>query len=326
MLDAAALRDYDLLRHQAACLPWPNHSRLVVQGDDRVKFLNSYCTNDLTQLKPGQGCEAFIPNSQGKVLGFVHIYCEPDRLVMETSSDQAAPLIAHLDRYVLRSKVELIDETSATRTWLLAGPESTAILQRGTTSSLPHDVIGSAAIDWHGHHIRVASTRLLTVPAWLISCAPDQAAPMQTTIDTQHVPTADPHAFESLRIESGTALYGIDISVDNLPQELGIDAQAISFRKGCYLGQETIARIDAMGHVNWHWTGFRFSSPACPSRGIELTANEKPVARITSVAWSPCLQSWLGVGYVRRGFHKSGTELSYESKPVVVTAVPLANP
>ncbi|MFM2092997.1 MAG: Aminomethyltransferase, partial [Planctomycetota bacterium] len=282
MLNAAVSRDYDLLRHQAACLPWPTHSRLVVRGDDRVKFLNSYCTNDLTQLKPGQGCEAFIPNSQGKVLGFVHIYCETDRLLMETASGQAAPLIAHLDRYVLRSKVELIDETLATQTWLLAGPESTAILQRGTTSALPIDAIGSGIIDWHGHRIWVASTRLLSVPAWLISCAPDHAVSLQTTIDAQHVPTADAHAFESLRIESGTAFYGIDISADNLPQELGIDAQAISFRKGCYLGQETVARIDAMGHVNWHWTGFRFSSPDCPQPGIELTANDKPVARITS--------------------------------------------
>ena len=79
------------------------------------------------------------------------------------------------------------------QTWLLAGPESTAILQRGTTSSLPIDAIGSGSIDWHGHRLWVASTRLLTVPTWLISCAPEHAASLQTTLDAQQMPTADAH-------------------------------------------------------------------------------------------------------------------------------------
>lgn len=325
MLDASITRDYEQLRNQAAYLPWDHHTRLAIRGDDRIKFLNSYCTNDLTQLSPGSGCEAFVPNSQGKVLGFVTIYCESDRLLIETTTGQAASLMAHFDRYILRAKVELSNETSEIKAFVVAGPTASTILQQGTCSDLPLETLGSRNLEWHGLPIWLASTRLLSAPAFLLACPAANVVALEKLLK-QHVPCVASAAFEILRIESGTAWYGTDITSDNLPQELGIYARAISFRKGCYLGQETIARIDAMGHVNWHWTGFRFTTAACPSGVSELMMSDKLAARITSIAWSPRLRSWLGVGYVRRGLQKPGTELPCQSGSAVVTALPLTDP
>src|SRR5262249_53366715 len=96
-----------------------------------------------------------------------------------------------------------------------------------------------------------------------------------------------PAAIESARLEAGFPLFGQDITEDNLPQEVGRDAQAISFTKGCYLGQETVARIDALGHVNRRLVGLKFSGTEIPQIGAAIIAGDQQVGRVTSAAWSP---------------------------------------
>src|SRR5205814_560451 len=116
-------------------------------------------------------------------------------------------------------------------------------------------------------------------------------------------------ALEMVRIEAGTPFFGQDITDKNLPQELGRDALAISFTKGCYLGQETVARIDALGHVNQTLRGLRFAGLEIPQAGADLSTPDKPdkaVAHVTSAAFSPRLAAPLALGYVRRGYEAPG--------------------
>jgi folate-binding protein YgfZ len=117
-------------------------------------------------------------------------------------------------------------------------------------------------------------------------------------------------AFEAARIEQGFPLFGQDISDKNLPQEVGRDKLAISFVKGCYLGQETVARIDALGHVNRKLARLRFSGPAVPGPGTELRAGEQVVGEVTSASWSPRLRSPVALGYVRTAHLSPGTRLT----------------
>ena len=137
-------------------------------------------------------------------------------------------------------------------------------------------------------------------------------------------------AFEMARIEAGTPLYARDISDKNLPQEVNRDALAISFTKGCYLGQETVARIDALGHVNRVLVGVRFAGSEPPPPGTELTVTEAQgsegkatVGAVTSAAYSPRLGSSLALAYVRRGHTQPGTQLTSSAGPAQVVSLPL---
>ena len=132
-------------------------------------------------------------------------------------------------------------------------------------------------------------------------------------------------AVEMARLEAGTPLFGQDITDKNLPQELARNAFAISFTKGCYLGQETVARIDALGHVNQTLCGLRFPAPHIPPPGTELTADGKVVAHVTSAAFSPRLGSPVALGFVRRGHDAPGTKLRSSLGEASVVELPLAN-
>jgi folate-binding protein YgfZ len=132
-----------------------------------------------------------------------------------------------------------------------------------------------------------------------------------------------PAAAEMLRVELGWPWFGRDIHSDNLPQEVGRNERAISFTKGCYLGQETVARIDALGHVNWRLTGLRFAPDDRWDAASELQVDGKTVARLTSRSYSPQLGAVLAMAYVRRGWEKPGTRLPGPVAEAEVVALPV---
>ncbi len=143
----------------------------------------------------------------------------------------------------------------------------------------------------------------------------------ELSIAAKHVRLADDAVIESLRLEAGTPLYGVDISVENLPQEIARDTQAINFKKGCYLGQETVARIDALGHVNKLLLLVKFPASAAIPVGTELLAGDKVVGRVTSAAWSPQHQAMLALGYVRRELAKRGTRVESSAGPGEIVTI-----
>ncbi len=133
-----------------------------------------------------------------------------------------------------------------------------------------------------------------------------------------------PAAFDAARIEWGFPLYGVDITDKNLPQEVARDALAISFVKGCYLGQETVARIDALGHVNKLLVGVRFHGATVPSPDTELSAAGQTVGHVTSATYSPRLSAPLALAYVRRGSNEPGTKLSSALGDAAVVRLPVS--
>ncbi len=323
MLDPVAQRDYEALRHGVGYCDWNRTTRIEITGDDRCKFLNSYCTNDLKALQPGQGCETFVPNGQGKVLGFLAVFCDTDRWIIETAPDQASTLLNHFDRYVLRSKVAFRELPSEVPRRLLAGRGVEALLSQGTSQELPSTLNSHRRVVWHGWPLWVARIQYLGPQTWLLAMESSAPEAVDETLLGRGARRCGERAIESLRLESGTPVYGVDISTENLPQELAIDARTISFNKGCYLGQETIARIDAMGHVNWLWAGFQFSEATLPAIGTEMKRNDKVVGRVTSAAWSPLLNAPLAVGFVRRGHHSIGTSFATSFGSAEIVTLPV---
>jgi hypothetical protein len=134
---------------------------------------------------------------------------------------------------------------------------------------------------------------------------------------------AGPPAFTAARVEAGVPLWGVDFDEQNFPQEVGRDRQAISFTKGCYLGQETVARIDALGHVNQRLVGVRFLGGDLPDPGAELSHAAKKVGRVTSAALSPRLNAPLALAMVRREANAVGTRLDSPVGPCEVVPLPV---
>jgi folate-binding protein YgfZ len=129
--------------------------------------------------------------------------------------------------------------------------------------------------------------------------------------------------FHTARIEAGTPLFGIDFDDQNLPQEIGRDREAISFTKGCYLGQETVARIDALGHVNQQIVGIRFHGSDVPGVGTQLLRGGAVVGKVTSPAFSPKLNCAIALAMVRREVTADGTSLTCQTGDCEVIRLPL---
>ncbi len=159
---------------------------------------------------------------------------------------------------------------------------------------------------------------------FLLSSAWEQASGVVRSLCESGVIDCGPEAFEAARIERGFPLHGRDISDQNLPQEVNRDVLAISFVKGCYLGQETVARIDALGHVNKRLVGLRFAGATVPEAGTELTVDGQTAGHVTSAAYSPRLSAPLALGYVRRGKEAPGTRLDSAEGEAEVVSLPVS--
>lgn len=164
---------------------------------------------------------------------------------------------------------------------------------------------------------------LLSVPTFLVQVRRDALPAVRTAVESAGATACTLAALETARVESGTPVFGQDITADNLPQEIGRDAVAISFTKGCYLGQETVARIDALGHVNRQLAGVRFAGATIPAPDTKLFAGDKEVGQVKSAVWSQKLGGPLAIALVRRAQTKAGTALTSDAGEATIVALPV---
>lgn len=314
------IEDYQRFRTQAA---WrsPLRTQIELRGADRQAFLNNYCTADVGRLEVGHGTEAFLTSVQGKTLAYLLVFCCPESLVLDTEAGQTEPITAHLDRYILREDVQLHDQSQAWHQCWVAGPE--------VPERLPLEEGAWPAQDWtHGPagiaglSIWVRRLAILDVPLFALVCESRHGEQLQRACQAALGDPASPAAFHALRVENGFPQYGPDINDKNLPQEVGRNRQAISFTKGCYLGQETVARIDALGHVNRKLVGLRFMACEPPPVGTELVRGSKIVGQVTSATFSPRAASALALAYVRRECNAPGTRLESNAGAAEIVTLP----
>jgi folate-binding protein YgfZ len=270
----------------------PNRVRLRITGPDRAKFLHNLTTQNIKALTPGQGAEAFVTNLQGRTLAFASVLATDDALILRTDAPSLDPLTGHFGKYSLFDDVAWTDESSASFEWHLFGEEDLNPL----STSLAPDVL-------------VIPERWTPFPGLTLIGPESQTATVRQQLESSGIQPIAPETFDVLRIAAGTPISGLDVTPENLPQEVGRDASAISFNKGCYLGQETVARLDALGHVNKLLRGLIFDEASQPTPGQPLVApNGKPAGSITTCAFSPERHRWIGLGYVRVA-HPPGTDL-----------------
>ncbi|MEQ8210147.1 MAG: glycine cleavage T C-terminal barrel domain-containing protein [Lacipirellulaceae bacterium] len=262
MLSDEAIQDYHALTEGIGRVELTNWTTISLTGDDRSSFLHNLCTNDIKSLQPGDQCEAFLTDVKGKIVAHVLVFAFEDRLQLLSVPDQGELIVQHLDRYLIREKVELADESN------------------GMNWSVVTDSLSESF-----------QSPFLGVPACIVSKVPDSHANLRVCSD---------EAFDALRLEAGWPLFGIDFDNTNLPQEVCRDERAIHFNKGCYLGQETIARIDALGHVNQELTQVKLSGDVPASLPADVFIGEKKVGQVTSASYSPKYESVIGLAMLRR--------------------------
>ena len=296
-------------------------TRIALSGRDRVTMLHKFCTQDVLGRAIGQGSEAFICNVQGKIVGYVYFFLGDELLLLDTAPGQAEKVINHLDRYVIREDVQFHDLTAEQQVVLVTGPQAAALLQSLTGAAPPSDMYGFRAAQIGEIDIRIEHVPYCIADTYFVSGRAADQENILSQLNAAGGVRADDAVIESLRLEAGTPLYGVDISVENLPQEIARDTQAINFKKGCYLGQETVARIDALGHVNKLLSLVKFPASAAIPVGTELLAGDKVVGRVTSAAWSPQHQAMLALGYVRRELAKRGTRVESSAGPGEIVTI-----
>jgi len=311
---------YQALLHGAGLVDFSDRTLVEISGEDRASFLHNFCTNDIRKLPAGAGCEAFLTS------GHVFVFSGPDSLVLETVPGQGQSIVEHLDRYLIRERVTLADRSGDWGELFLAGARAERLLAGLTSAPLPQQRLASVEAELAspgGVRTWLRRVGITNSTGFLLDCRREDVAALSHALTRAGAVPCGAAALEAARIEAGTPLFGRDISDKNLPQEVARDRLAISFTKGCYLGQETVARLDALGHVNKALSGVRFAGPSVPSPGTELSADGQRAGEVTSASFSPALGAPLALAYVRSGKNAPGTRLDSPVGPAEVVPLPL---
>jgi aminomethyltransferase len=323
MLEPAAdYRDVDA-EHRAlreACgLFVPSRIRgLEMTGEDRARFLGGLVTCEVKSLAPGAGAYGFLTQVKGRVLADVTVLALPDRLWLALPASEADVIAEHLGKYVIVDRVE-IRPLAGLLPLALIGPGAAAAL---AGVELPETLYGHGEADVHGVRTRVVREADLGTPAWTLWAPEDEAAALAERLREHGVRRVGGRAWDRLRVEAGRPLFGQDFGPDHFPQETGLEAEAVSYSKGCYLGQEVVARIHYRGGVNRLLRGLRFEGfddEAAPL-GQEIVHEGREAGTVTSAVRSPSL-GHVGLAVVHKRV-EPGTRVAVGAGGAEVVALP----
>jgi folate-binding protein YgfZ len=302
---AVATTEYERLREGAGLVDRSDRGKLLLTGSEAAEYLQGQVTNDVEALAPGQGCYAALLTHKGKVVADMRILRGPDWLLIDTEPHAVAPLARNVDMYSIGRDVQLRDVTAERAILSLVGPAARAALDAEPPPEEHAWVEGE-----HGLYV----TTDLGVD---IVCAVDDAAAVRAALGVEPVSA---EAAELARIESGRPRHGIDFDAETIPQEAGLNERAVSFTKGCYVGQETVARLHYKGKPNRHLRGLKLSEPG--QRGDAVMLGDREVGRIGSTAVSP-VHGPIALGLIRREA-APGAEVAVGEggNPAVVVEVP----
>ncbi len=298
------------------------HSGVVqVLGADADKVINNLCTNDVKKLAIGQSCEAFITNVRGWCVAHGFILKRTNEILIVGQLGSSAAMCAHIDRYIVREDAKISDQSDLKCVLLLSQLEAQTIAAHFANGE-PAPTGGAI------HDTQVAVSRATAVSVELLAegdvlLIADKAdrAQMVAVLRDAAVLLGAPEEFERLRIASGWPLAGREILEKSIPQELDRDPQAISFIKGCYLGQETIARLDAIGQLQKKICLIRVDTRDPIELGAAILKDNQPVGQTTSIAWSSSGDYQVGLAYLRRGNFQAGLQLTCNG--AIATVLPI---
>jgi folate-binding protein YgfZ len=321
------------LTQTAGVIDLSSRSRLCLTGSDRVRFLHGQVTNDVKRLKTGEGCYAALVSSKGRMQSDVNIYCLAEELLLDFEPGLTQRVIERLERYIIADDVQAIDVNALYGLLSIQGPASAEVVKNLGWFSNPPIRIGDFAktVDASLGEVYVAKQPRLAsdgydffLPISGLAVAADNFAAATNRIGGRFCGWK---AFEMSRIEAGIPRFGPDMDESNFPQECGIESRALSYNKGCYIGQEVLNRIHTMGHVNRELRGMHLAEiKVLPNKGDKLFHQGREVGIVTSAIHSLTWKQNIALGYARRENAQPGTELTLrsaeEESPVRVVDLP----
>jgi folate-binding protein YgfZ len=282
--------EYTALVEGCGLVDRSERGKLALTGAGAKEFLNGQVTNDVAALEPGTGCYAAFLTHKGKMLGDLRILDADEELLLDTERPALQDLFDMIRRYKVGFDAELHKRTLQRGLLSLVGPLARDVAGAGDLPGVEHaHRTGEIA----GRSVRLIATDL---GVDVLCRAEDTVAIAAALAGAGAVPVAEDDA-EIVRVERGRPRYGVDLDEATIPQEAGLNDRAVSFTKGCYVGQETVARLFYKGKPNRHLRGLRLSAPG--ARGDELRLGEKVVGRLGSAVRSPRLGP-IGLALVRR--------------------------
>lgn len=291
--DAAALA---AARDSVAICDRSHWGRIQVSGGDRLRFLHNQSTNDFERLNPGQGCDTVFVTSTARTIDLATAYVTENVVLLIVSPNRRQYMMDWLDRYIFfADKVELTDVTQETATFSLIGPKSDALVEQlGAGTIIGQPYASHQLVELKGVEVRIAVGSGLSMPGYTLIVPTENAATVWSNlVESGSVPLGD-RVWEQLRIQQGRPVPDQELTEDYNPLEARL-LQTISFEKGCYIGQETIARLNTYKGVKQYLWGIRLSAPAQP--GSVITLKDEKIGKLTS--YTDTDQGFFGLGYIR---------------------------
>ncbi|MGH9866614.1 MAG: aminomethyltransferase family protein [Candidatus Polarisedimenticolia bacterium] len=302
--------------------------RLRATGAKRLDLLHRLITQDVRSLSPGQGARAAVLTDKGRLMDLLMLYVREDHVVIVTSPGQSPTIQQHIESLRFRDDVRLEDVTQATAMFDLIGPRAPALLAPNLEALPRHH---SVAVQVAGHEVLAARTMGLHELGLRLLVPSDGAGAVRSALLEQGAVPIGEEALEVLRIERGQPRFGREITLEHNPLEARLD-DAISWTKGCYIGQEVVARLDSRNKVSRLLSGLRLAADApVPSHGDRVDAPDRPgveAGLITSAArsWEP--RETIALAYLRQDATAPGTRVvvTIEGKQheAVVSDLPFA--
>jgi tRNA-modifying protein YgfZ len=319
-VDAIMTHDeYQLARTACVLFDQSDRGKVELTGSDAASFLHNLCTNDITGMPLGAGCEFFLTTNKAKVVAHGYVYhvrlgTGRSALWIDSEPNTAEALIKHLDHFVISEQVEFADRTREFAQFHLAGPQAHTVLEKALLDDVPpleslqhmERTFGSDATA----HVRRRDP--LGVPGYDVVCLRSRAETVRSLLVRAGAKPAGPETFDVLRVEAGTPVWGADIDENTFAPEVSRNAEAICYTKGCYLGQEPIVMARDRGQVNRALLGVKLPGGVVP-RGSALWRDGKEVGRVMTSVVSPRAETAIGLAYVRRGSQDAGTRLDVDA-------------
>ena len=310
--------EYAALNTGVGLLDLGFRGRLCLTGEDRIRFLHGQVTNDVQGLKPSQGCYAALTNAKARMLADLNIWRLQDELLLDFEPGLVPVVTQRLEKYIIADDVQIVEVAPHFGMLSLQGPQaSRAVADSGLAETVP-------GVSWtftRTTHAELGELYWMNRPR----CGQvgfDLFAPTSTlekvaerllaTVRETHGRVCGWTALEMARIEAGIPRFGADIDETNIPLEAGLENVGISFKKGCYIGQEIISRIRTYSEVARALRRLVLADNAqpLPAKGDKLFHTGKEVGYITSALDSPAAKRHIALGYVRKEVNEPGTELS----------------
>jgi folate-binding protein YgfZ len=310
--------DYAAARERASVARLAGRGVLEVSGptQPRQKFLQGMLSNDVASLSPGAGCRAALLSPRGGILAFLRVLVEKDRVLLETPPERLDLVRRTLEHHRVGAPVRFAPRDCTVLA--LLGPEAGSVLRAAGAASVPSAPEAHLPTSMAGQPVLVVRASDLPVPGFVLHVPTVAADAIAGALEAEGARPLRSATLDTLRVEAMRPWYGPDVTEDNLLHETGLLAEYHSPTKGCYVGQEVVARLEGRGgHVNKALRGLRLAAPA--AAGDPVVGGDREIGRVTTAAVSPRL-GHVALAWVHRDHFAAGTSVTVGGKPATVVA------